>query len=147
MHSVFVGTGSALVLLAAGALLSSTPGTAAAGKGGAEPHPIVVTLDLATEDYARVLDGPPATHSMRSGYVVLGPGESVGKHSTGGYEEVVVVFEGKGKMTITGGPELSLGQGSVAYCPPQKEHDVTNIGSQPLRYLYVVAAVPSKPKA
>jgi quercetin dioxygenase-like cupin family protein len=107
---------------------------------------MVVTLDPATKDYARVLGGPPATHSMRSGYVVLGPGRSVGKHSTAGYEEVVVVFEGRGKMTITGGPELSLGQGSVAYCPPQTEHDVANVGHEPLRYLYVVATVPSKAK-
>jgi mannose-6-phosphate isomerase-like protein (cupin superfamily) len=67
----------------------------------------------------------------------------VGRHSTGECEEVVIVFEGRGEMTITGGLALRLGPGSVAYCPPWREHDVTNTGSEPLRYLYVVAAVPS----
>ena len=66
---------------------------------------MVVHLNPATKGYVRVLGGPPSTHSMRSGSVVLAPGRSVGKHSTGGYEEVVVVFEGVGKMTITGGPD------------------------------------------
>ncbi|MBP7149835.1 MAG: cupin domain-containing protein [Acidobacteria bacterium] len=97
-------------------------------------------LDPATKDSMRVLGGPPATHSMRSGYVVLDPGKSVGRHSTGEYEEVVIVFEGQGKMTIAGGPELELARGTVAYCPPRTEHDVTNVGEQPLKYLYVVAA-------
>jgi quercetin dioxygenase-like cupin family protein len=146
MHLVFAVRRCVLVLLAVGAVLSFTPEATAVESGAAAPHPVVVTLDPATKDYARVLGGPPATHSMRSGYVVLGPGKSVGKHSTEGYEEVVVVFEGTGTMTITGGPELSLGQGSVAYCPPQTEHDVTNVGQGTLRYLYVVASVPSKAK-
>lgn len=110
-----------------------------------KPKAKVVELGAATQSRS-VLAGPPDTVTMRSGYVVLAPAKSVGKHSTGGYEEVVVVFEGEGKMTITDGPELTLTQGSVAYCPPRKEHDVTNTGSQPLRYLYVVAAAPSTEK-
>jgi mannose-6-phosphate isomerase-like protein (cupin superfamily) len=101
---------------------------------------MVIHLDPGDTEYTRVLGGPPATHSMRSGYVVLGPGHSVGKHSTGEHEEVLVVFHGTGKMMITDGPELVLAPNTVAYCPPRTEHDVTNTGSQPLRYLYVVAA-------
>lgn len=146
MRSAALVSCLSVVLLGVGALVLSASGITSAAEGPAEPKPIVVNLDPATKDYARVLGGPPATHSMRSGYVVLGPGQSVGKHSTGGFEEVLVVFEGKGKMTISGGPELSLGQGSVAYCPPRTEHDVTNTGPQPLRYLYVVAAVASDSK-
>jgi quercetin dioxygenase-like cupin family protein len=141
-----MATGSAVAMLAMGGLLPSPPGTAGSQRGAAEPHPVVVTLDPAAKDYVRVLGGPPTTHSMRSGCMVLDPGKSVGKHSTGGYEEVVVVFEGRGKMTITGGPELILGRGSVAYCPPQTEHNVTNTGSRRLRYLYVVAVVPPAPR-
>ena len=101
---------------------------------------MVIHLDPAATEYARVLGGPPATHSMRSGHVVLGPGQSVGQHSTGEHEEVLVVFQGTGKMMITDGPELALAPNTVAYCPPRTEHDVTNTGTQPLRYLYVVAA-------
>ena len=105
-----------------------------------KPQPMVIHLDPAATEYARVLGGPPETHSMRSGHVVLGPGQSVGRHSTGDHEEVLVVFRGTGTMTITDGPELALTSNVIAYCPPRTEHDVTNTGSQPLRYLYVVAA-------
>lgn len=146
MHSAVTIRRPGLFLLGMGALIVSTRLTRAAEPAAAVPRPLVVTLDPATRDYERVLGGPPATCSMRSGYVVLGPGRSVGKHSTEDYEEVVVVFEGKGKMALTGGPDLALGPGTVAYCPPHSEHDVANTGSQPLRYLYVVAAVPSRPK-
>ena len=133
---------SALALLATGVLVAvafggTTPGSATEG-----PRPLLVRLDPAAQDYMRVLGGPPATRSMRSGYVILAPGKSVGRHSTDDYEEVVVVFEGAGTMTITGGPAFALGKGSVAYCPPHTEHDVTNTGTRTLRYLYVVAAAP-----
>ncbi len=106
----------------------------------AAPKPLTIQLDPAATEYTRVLGGPPATHSMRSGQVVLAPGQSVGKHSTGEYEEVLVVFEGTGRMVIAGGPELALAPHTVAYCPPRTEHDVNNTGLQPLRYLYLVAA-------
>jgi quercetin dioxygenase-like cupin family protein len=143
MRCVLITSGAVLLLAAVGTIMFSAAETSGEEQGVTEPHPMVVNLDPATKGYARVLPGPPSTYSMRSGHVVLAPGQSVGKHSTGGFEEVVIVFEGKGKMTITDGPELTLAQGSVAYCPPHREHDVTNTGSQPLRYLYVVAAAPS----
>jgi len=146
MHSAVTVRRSALFLLGMGTLIVSTRMMRAAEPAAAAPRPLVVTLDPTTRDYERVLDGPPETCSMRSGYVVLGPGRSVGKHSTEDYEELVVALEGTGKMTLAGGLELRLGPGIVAYCPPHSEHDVTNTGSQPLRYLYVVAAVPSRPK-
>lgn len=104
------------------------------------PHPQLVKLDPQAKEYTRVLGGPPATVTMRSGYVVLAPGASVGKHGTGGYEEAVVVLEGEGRMVTTQGDTLSLTKWSVAYCPPQTEHDVTNTGSAPLRYVYLVAS-------
>jgi mannose-6-phosphate isomerase-like protein (cupin superfamily) len=134
------------VLLAAASLPTATFGTGETTEDVERPHPVVVCLDPAAKDYARVLGGPPATHSMRSGYVVLAPGKAVGKHSTEGYEEVVVVFEGHGRMVTTGGPELPLAPRTVAYCPSHTEHDVMNTGTEPLRYLYVVAAVPSTAK-
>jgi quercetin dioxygenase-like cupin family protein len=139
MRSLVFVPVSAALLLGAGALLSSKTGQTTGDGAALGPQPLVVHLDLSSGERARVLGGPPATHSMRSGYVVLAPGESVGKHTTGGYEEVLVVFEGKGKMAIAGGPELILERGSVAYCPPQREHDVTNTGPEPLRYVYIVA--------
>ena len=130
-------------LVVVGTLFFAALTVGAARQGTTKPHPMAVNLDPTAQEYAQVLSGPPSTHTMRSGYVVLGPGRSVGKHSTESYEEVVVILDGKGKMTITRGPELALHQRSVAYCPPHTEHDVTNVGSEPLRYLYVIAAVPA----
>ena len=103
------------------------------------PVPTVIQLDSAASGYTPLLIGAPATVTMRSGYVVLGPGQSVGRHSTGRYEEELVVLEGTGRLIIRGGPELALNGRSVAYSPPNTEHDVTNTGATPLRYVYVVA--------
>ena len=106
------------------------------------PVPRVIQLDPAATEYTRVLGGPPATVTMRSGQVVLAPGKAVGEHSTEGYEEVLIVLTGSGEMRVAGGGTLSLAPGVVAYCPPQTTHDVVNTGGVPLRYLYVVARAP-----
>ena len=103
------------------------------------PVPKVIKLDAGGQGYLRVLGGPPETSSMRSGLVVLAPGASVGKHNTDQYEELIVVFEGRAEVRIAGRPAMSLPGGSAAYCPPHTEHDVFNVGTTPLRYLYVVA--------
>lgn len=105
----------------------------------ARPVPKVIRLDSGGRDYLRVLGGPPETSTMHSGLVTLAPGKSVGKHSTKKYEEVLVVFEGRGVMEIAGGPALRFAKGEVLYCPPQTEHNVTNIGEGRLMYLYIVA--------
>ncbi|HXY19843.1 MAG TPA: cupin domain-containing protein [Gemmatimonadales bacterium] len=126
---------------AAGALIPLVAALVGATALAAPRHPVsvVVQLDGAASGYTPVLTGPPATVTMRSGYVVLGPGRSVGRHSTERYEEAIVVLEGTGRLTVRGGPDLALRGGSVAYSPPNTVHDVTNTGSTPLRYVYVVA--------
>lgn len=136
--------GARLSVFVVGSLLLAT---AVASQGSADekaagPRPKVIALDPNAEAYARVLEGPPSTVTMRSGYVVLAPGKSVGKHSTGGYEEAVVVLDGEGKMVIAGGDTLSMGKWTVVYCPPSTEHDVVNTGATSLRYVYLVAAAP-----
>ena len=106
-----------------------------------ETTPRVLRIDPSAVEYTRLLGGPPDTVTMRSGSVVLLPGQSVGKHNTGEYEEVIVVLAGAGEMRISGGSDLKLDRHSVAYCPPATEHDVVNTGTEPLRYVYVVASV------
>ena len=106
------------------------------------PKPFVVHLSDSTSDYQQVFAGPPQTSSMHSGLVVIAPTKSVGKHSTKSYEEAIVVLSGIGEFKITGGPTLQLSPNSVLYCPPNKEHDVVNTGTTPLRYLYIAG----KPK-
>jgi mannose-6-phosphate isomerase-like protein (cupin superfamily) len=76
---------------------------------------------------------------MHSGLVVLAPGKSVGKHSTKGNEEMLVVLEGQGEMRIAGGKDLPFTKEMALYCPPATEHDVFNTGATTLRYVYVVS--------
>jgi quercetin dioxygenase-like cupin family protein len=103
------------------------------------PEPKLIPLDLGAKEYMRILGGPPETVTMHSGLVVLEPGKSVGKHNTESYEEVLVILEGVGEMVITGGPKLELKGGSIAYCPPRREHNVICTGSAKLKYVYIVA--------
>jgi len=111
------------------------------GVGQAVPPPrakLVQINPLATESVP-LLGGPPETVTMRSGSIVLLPSKNVGKHSTGNNEEVLVVFSGSGEMRLADGTILNLKPYVILYCPPATEHDVFNTGSEPLRYVYVVA--------
>jgi len=101
--------------------------------------PKLIILDQTLPDSAQVLNGPPETVTMRSGYMVLAPSKSVGKHSTRDNEEAIVVLSGTGEMKIIGGSTFHLLPYYVVYCPPNTEHDVMNIGTDTLRYIYIVA--------
>jgi quercetin dioxygenase-like cupin family protein len=98
-----------------------------------------ITLDMSSADFFPILGGPPDSVTLRSGLVVLGPAQSVGRHSTGGFEEMVIVLEGEGEMLLGDGSILSLARHTVAYCPPETEHDVRNCGEGTMRYIYMVA--------
>jgi len=128
-----------LGILIAVCILGLTPVVPSEGSAKLTPKAKVIMLAPNVKDYMRVLGGPPETVTMRSGLVVLAPGKSVGTHNTETYEEVLVVLEGRGKMLITDGPSLDLKPGAIAYCPQRTEHNVTNTGSEQLRYLYIVA--------
>ena len=112
--------------------------------GQTKPHAKIIPLDNTGKQEAPLLTGPPETVTMRSGLVALEPGKSVGKHSTGKHEELLVVLEGQGRMTFADGSALPVEAGHAVYCPPATEHNVTNTGSGLLRYVYVVASVPDE---
>jgi mannose-6-phosphate isomerase-like protein (cupin superfamily) len=105
-----------------------------------KPHAKVVKLEGAGKHDTVLLGGPPETVTIRSGLVILQPGQTVGKHSTDTREEMLVVLEGKGAMMFNGGSRLEVDPDHILYCPPQTEHDVTNTGSGVLRYVYIVAS-------
>ena len=110
-----------------------------AGQEVTTPRARVVQINpLATESMP-VLGGPPETVTMRSGSIVLHPSQNVGRHTTGNNEEALVVFSGSGEMRLADGTVLPLKPYVVLYCPPETEHDVFNTGSEPLRYVYLVA--------
>lgn len=92
-----------------------------------------------TSEYQRLLEGIPQTHGMRSGKVHLGPGQACGQHSTKNHEELLVFLAGHGELHIEGQDPLAVGEGKVAYVPPETLHDVRNTGPEPLAYIYCVA--------
>lgn len=106
----------------------------------ASPQPRGLDLSADAEGRRRLLGGPPETAGMRAGLVVLAPGASVGRHTTGDREEVIVALEGRGEVRVEGEAALALAAGTAAYVPPRREHDVVNTAEGPLRYVYVVAA-------
>ena len=80
--------------------------------------PKLVPLDVQAEEFSPVLKGPPESITMRSGYVTLRPGESVGRHTTGVHEELLVVLAGTGEMHFPAHQSLQLISPCAAYCPP-----------------------------
>ena len=103
------------------------------------PIPKLVELSRLVPDSMQVLSGPPETVTMRSGYMVLPPNKSVGRHSTKNNEEEIVVLAGEGEFKIVNGKSFHVRPYCVVYCPPNTEHDVTNAGIDTLRYVYIVA--------
>lgn len=102
----------------------------------------VLVIDLSEQcECQKLLDGEPQTCGMRSGRVYLQPGEACGQHNTNHYEEMLVFLSGSGQLLISEENSFQVGKGKVSYIPPNTIHDVKNIGSEPLIYIYCVASV------
>ena len=101
--------------------------------------PILIDATSGENGYTRLLGGPPQSVSMRSGKVVLQPGEAVGKHSTEKKEVLIIILDGEGQFLYGDNHSLVFDSNSVLYCPPLTEHNVINAGATPLTYIYVVA--------
>jgi len=89
-----------------------------------------------------LLTGVPQTQGMRCGRVDLKPGEEVGVHNTGAHEETLVIIEGAGVAELAATP-VRVEAGQVLYVPPQTPHNIRNVDSPRLRYLFIVAPVAS----
>jgi Mannose-6-phosphate isomerase len=102
--------------------------------------PKLVSLDLSSNNFQPIFKGYPETSSIKSGFVTLKAGESVGEHSTESNEEMIVVLEGQCELII-GNKKLKLQKGIISYCPAHTKHNVKNIGKIPVKYIYIVAKV------
>lgn len=102
------------------------------------PQPLILPLECRTGD-CPLLQGPPQTTGMRSGFVRLKPDETVGWHTTGQNEEALVILHGQGEVLIEGQPKLKVVAPRLTYIPPATRHNVANTGKDPLEYVYVVA--------
>jgi mannose-6-phosphate isomerase-like protein (cupin superfamily) len=76
---------------------------------------------------------------MRSGFVRLSPGESVGWHTTARNEESLVVLRGQGEALFEGFAKRPFVAPASLYIPPATRHNVTNTGRGVLEYVYIVA--------
>ena len=108
-----------------------------------QPQPLTVRLECPGGD-CPLLRGTPQTAGMRSGFVRLKPGETVGWHTTGKNEEALVVLHGRGEARIEGQPPRPFAAPALAYIPPATRHNVANTGNELLEYVYVVAPAQAK---
>ena len=104
----------------------------------AGPRPFVRPLECPSGD-CPLLQGSPQTAGMRSGFVRLKPGATVGWHTTGKNEEALVILHGQGEALIDGQAKRTFQAPAFAYIPPATRHNVANTGKEPLEYVYVVA--------
>ena len=102
------------------------------------PQPLTLPLECPKGD-CPLLQGAPQTTGMRSGFVRLKPGETVGWHTTGQNEEALVILRGQGEALIEGQQKVTFAAPRLAYIPPASRHNVANTGKEPLEYVYVVA--------
>jgi len=91
-----------------------------------------------------LLKGVPQTAGMRSGFVRLKPGESVGWHSTAQNEESLIILRGTGDALIEGQAKHAFSAVQSLYMPPATRHNVENTGREVLEYIYVVAPASGK---
>ena len=102
-----------------------------------------MSLDCAAND-CPLLRGFPQTAGLRSGFVRLKPGDTVGWHTTGQKEETLVILHGKGEAEIEGAAAMPIAEKMIAYIPPAMRHNVKNTGDAPLEYMYIVAPAAEK---
>jgi len=104
---------------------------------------LVLAVECPGGDCA-LLRGAPQTAGMRSGFVRLKPGETVGWHSTAQNEESLVILHGAGDALIEGQAKRSFSAPGFVYIPPATGHNFENTGREILEYIYVVAPAAGK---
>jgi len=91
--------------------------------------------------FLRLLGDSSKVKGLRSGYLVLKPGESVGQHNSGPSEEVILVINGSGLVYYGKKSSLKIKKSSFVYIPSQVPHNVINTGKDLLKYIYTAAFV------
>jgi mannose-6-phosphate isomerase-like protein (cupin superfamily) len=102
------------------------------------PVSFVLSLPDDIEKYHEIL-GLRQSVSMKSGLVCLQSGQEVGSHNTNNCEELLVILNGTGDIETEDKGRRLVKAGYVAYIPPNTQHNVFNIDSEPLRYIYIVS--------
>jgi mannose-6-phosphate isomerase-like protein (cupin superfamily) len=87
--------------------------------------------------------GAPRTAGMRSGFVRLKPGETVGWYTTGNNQESLVILRARGQALLEDQAARPFTAPEFVYIPPATRHNVANTGDGLLEYVYVVAPAQS----
>lgn len=88
-------------------------------------------------EYERIIQ-PPESKVLKSGRVMLKPGEEIGEHITEKREELIIIL--KGIATIKkSDKEYIVEQGDVFYIEESIKHNVINKTKSDLEYIFVVS--------
>ena len=93
------------------------------------------------EKYQRLISDKLGSRRIKAGHVVLKPGEKIGEHSTGAKEEVILILKGRGEAIIGKKNILNIDKDVVLYIKPDIDHDIRNIGSESLEYIFITSKV------
>jgi len=102
------------------------------------PEPRAIPIICESGD-CPLLTGVPQTAGMRSGFVRLVSGHTVGRHTTGSNEETLIILHGQGDALLDGDKRISFAAPATVYFPSSTFHNVVNTGKETLEYVYVVA--------
>ena len=81
------------------------------------------------------------TKNLKSGLVILMPGEEIGKHITKDKEEAIVILSGQATVELEGEKSQIVDANFLVYIPQNKEHNIKNNSNGILRYLYLVSLI------
>lgn len=88
-------------------------------------------------EYKRIIQ-PPQSKVIKSGQVILKPGEEVGQHVTEKREELIIVLNGTATI-IKQDKEYIVEQGNTFYIEEGITHNILNKTSLELKYIFVVS--------
>lgn len=91
------------------------------------------------KNFERLVGVHGQVKGMRSGFVVLQKNESVGQHNTGEKEEAIIILKGKARLYYRT-KSITVGENSFLYIPKNTVHDMKNVSSVPLKYVYVTVS-------
>ncbi len=91
--------------------------------------------------YQRLLNEGLGTSGLKSGHVILRPGEDIGRHTTGEREEIIIIIKGNGEAEVNRRNVLKIKANSILYIPPRTCHDIKNTGMEDLEYIFVTSKI------
>jgi mannose-6-phosphate isomerase-like protein (cupin superfamily) len=84
---------------------------------------------------------PPKSSLLKSGRVILSPGESVGWHVTRNREEIIIILRGMATI-LEEKQQTRIGSGETHYIRNGVSHNVRNDSESDLEYIYTVGIEP-----